>query len=48
MPPKTSLDIFIPEDRRQALARGETLPAASRGAVLFADIYGFTNYALAY
>ncbi|MEW5939074.1 MAG: adenylate/guanylate cyclase domain-containing protein [Chloroflexota bacterium] len=38
-----SLDIFLPEDRRQALARGDFLPASSRGAVLFADIFGFTK-----
>src|SRR5687767_15947220 len=40
---KTTLDMFIPEDRRQALSRGETLPARSRGAVLFADVSGFTR-----
>jgi len=40
---KTTLDMFIPEDRRQALSRGETLPARSHGAVLFADVSGFTK-----
>lgn len=40
---KTALDIFIPEDRRQALSRGETLPGRTYGAVLFADISGFTK-----
>ena len=34
--------IYIPMDRRQALARGETLPDRTRGAALFADISGFT------
>ncbi|MBL8102360.1 MAG: AAA family ATPase, partial [Anaerolineales bacterium] len=41
--PKATLDFFIPEDRRQALLKGETLPARSRGAVLFADLSGFTK-----
>lgn len=40
---KTTLDAFIPEDRRQALSGGETLPTRSHGAVLFADISGFTK-----
>ena len=40
---KTTLDMFIPEDRRQALSRGETLPSRSHGAVLFADVSGFTR-----
>ena len=40
---KTPLDIFIPQDRRQALSRGEILPTRSYGAVLFADISGFTK-----
>lgn len=34
--------IYIPIDRRLALARGEALPYHSEGAVLFADISGFT------
>src|SRR6266508_5851384 len=33
---------YIPIDRRQALARGEALPDRVWGAVLFADISGFT------
>jgi predicted ATPase/class 3 adenylate cyclase len=37
-----SPSIYIPMDRRQALARGETLPDRSNGAALFADISGFT------
>jgi CheY-like chemotaxis protein/class 3 adenylate cyclase len=34
--------VYIPMDRRQALARGVTLPERTRGAALFADISGFT------
>ena len=34
---------YIPMDRRQAMARGETLPERMRGAALFADISGFTS-----
>ena len=34
---------YIPIDRRYALAAGETLPSRARGAVLFADIRGFTT-----
>ncbi len=34
--------VYIPMDRRQALARGVTLPDRTRGAALFADISGFT------
>ncbi|MBE0681997.1 MAG: AAA family ATPase [Anaerolineales bacterium] len=41
--PQATLDFFIPEDRRQALLKGETLPAHSHGAVLFADLSGFTK-----
>lgn len=37
-----SLLAFIPEDRRIALAQGRDLPDRTRGAVLFADISGFT------
>ena len=33
---------YIPMDRRQALARGESLPERARGSALFADISGFT------
>lgn len=33
---------FIPPDRRRALAQGETLPDRAIGAVLFADVSGFT------
>ena len=40
---KTSLDMFIPEDRRQALTRGESLPDRSYGAVIFADLSGYTK-----
>ena len=35
-------------DRRQALARGETLPEAARGAALFADVSGFTGLSRAF
>ncbi|HOT92015.1 MAG TPA: tetratricopeptide repeat protein [Anaerolineae bacterium] len=34
--------IYIPEDRRRAIAQGETLPDRTWGAALFADISGFT------
>ncbi len=34
--------VYIPIDRRIALARGETLPVEAQGAALFADISGFT------
>ncbi|MCI0647965.1 MAG: AAA family ATPase, partial [Chloroflexi bacterium] len=37
-----SLTAFIPMDRRQALARGDSLPDRTSGAALFADISGFT------
>jgi predicted ATPase/class 3 adenylate cyclase len=33
---------YLPADRRLALARGEDLPQAAPGAVLFVDISGFT------
>ncbi len=36
------LSVYLPMDRRQALARGETLPDRTEGAALFADISGFT------
>ncbi len=34
--------VYIPIDRRHALAQGEDLPDRTSGAVLFADISGFT------
>jgi class 3 adenylate cyclase/FixJ family two-component response regulator len=34
--------MYLPMDRRQALARGETLPEWTHGAALFADISGST------
>ena len=37
-----TVSVYIPMDRRQALARGATLPERTRGAALFADISGFT------
>jgi predicted ATPase/class 3 adenylate cyclase len=37
-----SLYAFIPMDRRLAMARRESLPDRTHGAVLFADISGFT------
>src|SRR5215207_4372567 len=36
------LRVYLPQDRRAALARGELLPEHTRGATLFADISGFT------
>jgi class 3 adenylate cyclase/tetratricopeptide (TPR) repeat protein len=36
------LAAYLPQDRRAALARGETLPDRMQGAALFADISGFT------
>jgi len=33
---------YLPMDRRLALARGESLPARTQGAAIFADISGFT------
>ncbi len=39
---------FIPQDRRQALATGRTLPDVAVGVVLFADISGFTPLTNAY
>jgi len=39
------LAAYIPMDRRQVLARKETLPTHSHGAALFADISGYTNLA---
>jgi adenylate cyclase len=37
-----SLGTYIPMDRRQALARGTSLPDHAQGAALFADVSGFT------
>jgi class 3 adenylate cyclase/tetratricopeptide (TPR) repeat protein len=37
-----ALAAYIPMDRRQTLAAGRDLPDRARGAVLFADISGFT------
>ena len=34
--------IYVPEDRRQALARGVSLPDHATGTALFVDISGFT------
>jgi class 3 adenylate cyclase/tetratricopeptide (TPR) repeat protein len=36
------LSVYIPADRRVALSRGQSLPDRTIGAVLFADISGFT------
>jgi adenylate cyclase len=37
-----SLATYIPMDRRQAIVRAQSLPDRTSGAVLFADISGFT------
>ena len=37
-----SPSVYIPMDRRLALAEGQTLPDRTQGAALFADISGFT------
>ena len=37
-----TLSTYLPQDRRHALARGEALPSHAQGAVLFADVSGFT------
>ncbi|MEK7784998.1 MAG: adenylate/guanylate cyclase domain-containing protein, partial [Chloroflexota bacterium] len=34
--------VYIPMDRRQALAQGAPLPDRAQGAALFADVSGFT------
>ena len=34
--------VYIPMDRRQSMARNESLPEYVRGAALFADVSGFT------
>jgi len=36
------LSTYLPMDRRQALARDESLPEAATGSVLLADVSGFT------
>ena len=41
-------DLYMPMDRRHALARGEELPEETSGAALFADISGFTSLTAAY
>jgi predicted ATPase/class 3 adenylate cyclase len=38
-----SLSLYLPMDRRQALAKGLSLPDRAYGAALFADISGFTS-----
>ena len=38
------IDAYIPMDRRHAVTRGEELPDRTSGAVLFADISGFTRF----
>lgn len=35
-------DVYLPMDRRQALAAGVDLPSRAEGAALFADVSGFT------
>ncbi|MCI0396251.1 MAG: tetratricopeptide repeat protein [Chloroflexi bacterium] len=35
--------VYIPVDRRRAIARGEAMPDRTTGAALFADISGFTQ-----
>ena len=39
------LRAYIPQDRRHALARGVDLPDRAHGAVMFADVTGFTRLA---
>ena len=36
---------YLPVDRRQALATGQSLPMRTEGVVLLADLTGFTRYA---
>ncbi len=38
-----SLAVYVPMDRRHAMAAGNVLPDRQRGAALFADISGFTQ-----
>ena len=35
--------LFIPQDRRVAMAHGYDLPVKVEGAALFADVSGFTS-----
>ena len=44
-PPAESLTAYLPIDRYHALVRGQELPDRADGAVLFADISGFTALA---
>lgn len=37
-----ALHVYIPMDRRQTMAQGQSLPDRTSGAALFADISGFT------
>src|SRR5215212_2488974 len=37
-----SLAVYLPQDRRRALAQGQDLPQQTSGTALFADISGFT------
>jgi class 3 adenylate cyclase len=37
-----TLSVYLPIDRRQAMARGEPLPDRSDGAAVIADVSGFT------
>ena len=37
-----SFNVYIPMDRQMAISRGESLPDRTKGAVLFADVSGFT------
>jgi CheY-like chemotaxis protein/class 3 adenylate cyclase len=37
------LSVYLPMDRRQALAAGEALPTQAQGTVLVADLTGFTR-----
>lgn len=39
--------LYLPQDRRRALARGETLPDRAAGSALLVDISGFTPLAAA-
>ena len=43
--PTESLTAYLPIDRYHALLRGQELPDRADGAVLFADISGFTALA---
>ncbi len=38
-----TLQVYLPQDRWRALARGVALPESTTGATLFADISGFTQ-----